>query len=183
MESAPLSLLGHHTQDLLPGRPALSPRCRRPARLRRPPCRHSHRLPQSASLQGWCLIRRCFPEATAAVSHLSVAAVFLKPLGLRTHPLTTSSQTPPLVARMSSFAEKTRLRLLTAYMSATIHDDRFHFLRVYPFLQTSTHRQSHPNHTRSEGKTLSPGDPSSFPDLDPFPGKSRSSNAVPMLRL
>lgn len=149
----------------------------------RPPCRHSHRLPQSASLQGWCQIRQCFLEATAAVSRLSVAAVFLRRLGPRTRPLTTPSQTPPPVAQTSSFAEKTRLRLLTAYMSATIHDDRFHFLLVYQFLQTSTHHQFHPNHTRSEGKTLSPGDPSSFPDLDPFPGKSHSSNAAQMLIL
>lgn len=112
-------------------------------------------------------------------SHLSVAAASLRPPELRTCLLTTPSQTPPPADRTSSFGGKTRLRLLTAFTSGTTPADRSRFHRACRFLQASTRHLFLPNRTRFEGKTLNHAGPTSFPDPDPFRGKSHSSNAAP----
>lgn len=136
--------------------------------------------PLSAKLQGWCQILRCFLEATAAASRLSVAVASLRPPELRTHPLTTPSQTPPPAAQTSSFVGRTRLRLLTAYMSGTTPADRSRFHRACRFLRALTRHPFRPNRTRFGDKILNHVDPTSFPDPAPFLGKSHSSNAAPL---
>lgn len=146
----------------------------RPLRLRSP------LRPQSAKLQGWCQILQCFLEATAAASRPSVAVASLRPPELRTHPLTMPSQTPPPAVQTSSFVGITRLRLLTAYMSGTTPADRSRFHQACRFLQALTHHPFRLNRTRFEDKILNHVDPTSFPDPDPFLGRSHSSNAAPL---
>lgn len=142
-------------------------------------CLRSPPRPRSASRQAWCRIPRCFPEATAAASRLSVAAASLRPPERRTRSLTTPSQTPPPADRTSSFDGKTRPRLLIAYMRGTTPAGRSRFHRACRSLRASTRHPFRPNRIRFEGKTLSRAGPTCFPDPDPFLGKSHSSNAAP----